>query len=95
MPCKAAHQQAAHGENNTSNRISRSLEAPERTQSTGGDHPQTDVSAALERNQSFMSDIERGVRRLDLVELKDICTVMKDRLGAVLCRNLSRRYRAG
>jgi hypothetical protein len=28
-----------------------------------------------------MSDIERGVRRLDLVELKDICTVLKIGLG--------------
>ena len=42
---------------------------------------QTDVSKALERSQSFMSDIERGVRRLDLVELKDICTVLKIGLG--------------
>ena len=42
---------------------------------------QTDVSMALERSQSFMSDIERGVRRLDLVELKDICTVLKISLG--------------
>jgi len=42
---------------------------------------QTDVSAALERSQSFMSDIERGVRRLDLVELKDICGVLKIGLG--------------
>jgi transcriptional regulator with XRE-family HTH domain len=42
---------------------------------------QTAVSAALERSQSFMSDIERGVRRLDLVELKDICAVLKISLG--------------
>jgi len=42
---------------------------------------QTDVSTALERSQSFMSDIERGVRRLDLVELKDICGVLKIGLG--------------
>ena len=38
---------------------------------------QTQVSTALERSQSFMSDIERGVRRLDLVELRDICAVLK------------------
>jgi transcriptional regulator with XRE-family HTH domain len=42
---------------------------------------QTEVSTALERSQSFMSDIERGVRRLDLVELKDICGVFKIGLG--------------
>jgi transcriptional regulator with XRE-family HTH domain len=42
---------------------------------------QTDVSTSLERSQSFMSDIERGVRRLDLVELKDICAVFKIGLG--------------
>jgi transcriptional regulator with XRE-family HTH domain len=42
---------------------------------------QTDVSTALERSQSFMSDVEQGVRRLDLVELKDICAVLKIGLG--------------
>jgi transcriptional regulator with XRE-family HTH domain len=42
---------------------------------------QTNVSKALERSQSFMSDIERGVRRLDLVELKDICAFLKIGLG--------------
>ena len=43
---------------------------------------QADLSTALERSQSFMSDIERGVRRLDLVELNDICTVLK--IGAAV-----------
>jgi transcriptional regulator with XRE-family HTH domain len=38
---------------------------------------QTACSTALGRSQSFVSDIERGVRRLDLVELKDICGVLK------------------
>jgi len=38
---------------------------------------QNEVSVALKRSQSFMSDIERGVRRLDLVELRDICTFLK------------------
>jgi transcriptional regulator with XRE-family HTH domain len=42
---------------------------------------QADLSTALERSQSFMSDIERGVRRLDLVELRDICAVLKIGLG--------------
>lgn len=38
-------------------------------------------SAALGRSQSFMSDIERGVRRLDVVELRDICAILKTTLG--------------
>lgn len=29
----------------------------------------------LGRPQSFMSDVERGVRRLDLVQVRDLCTV--------------------
>lgn len=38
---------------------------------------QTECSTALGRSQSFMSDIERGVRRLDLVELRDLCVVLR------------------
>jgi len=34
---------------------------------------QTEMSARLGRSQSFVSDIERGVRRLDILELRDIC----------------------
>jgi transcriptional regulator with XRE-family HTH domain len=34
---------------------------------------QTDMSAQLGRSQSFISDIERGVRRIDVLELRDIC----------------------
>jgi hypothetical protein len=33
-------------------------------------------SAALGRPQSFMSDVERGVRRLDTVQLRDLCHVL-------------------
>lgn len=33
---------------------------------------QTQVSEQLGRSQSFISDVERGKRRLDLVELRDI-----------------------
>ena len=29
----------------------------------------------LGRPQSFMSDVERGIRRLDLVQIRDLCTV--------------------
>jgi len=31
---------------------------------------------ALGRPQSFASDIERGLRRLDLIQLRDICRVL-------------------
>ncbi|WP_122755346.1 helix-turn-helix domain-containing protein [Pseudomonas viridiflava] len=34
---------------------------------------QAQCSAALGRPQSFMSDVERGVRRLDTVQLRDLC----------------------
>jgi len=29
------------------------------------------------RHQSFISDIERGIVRLDLVQLRDLCRVLK------------------
>jgi ribosome-binding protein aMBF1 (putative translation factor) len=38
---------------------------------------QTELSMSLKRSQSFISDIERGVRRLDILELRDVC----ERLG--------------
>lgn len=38
---------------------------------------QAQCSAALGRPQSFMSDVERGVRRLDIVQLRDLCLVLK------------------
>jgi transcriptional regulator with XRE-family HTH domain len=59
---------------------------------------QTDVSTALERSQSFMSDVERGVRRLDLVELKDICAVLNISLGRFVQefeQALPRRHKRG
>lgn len=37
---------------------------------------QAQSSAALGRPQSFMSDVERGVRRLDMVQLRDLCLVL-------------------
>lgn len=33
-------------------------------------------SSALGRPQSFMSDVERGVRRLDIIQIRDLCKVM-------------------
>lgn len=59
---------------------------------------QTQVSTALRRSQSFMSDIERGVRRLDLVELRDICAVLKIGFGRFVQefeRSLPRRQKRG
>lgn len=37
---------------------------------------QTQLSQQLGRSQSFVSDVERGVRRLDLLELRDICELI-------------------
>ena len=37
---------------------------------------QAQCSAALGRPQSFMSAVERGVRRLDMVQLRDLCLVL-------------------
>jgi len=31
---------------------------------------------ALQRPQSFVSDMERGFRRIDLIQLRDICEVL-------------------
>ena len=37
---------------------------------------QAECSKALGRPQSFMSDIETGSRRLDIVQLRDLCKVL-------------------
>ncbi|AIL60403.1 helix-turn-helix domain-containing protein [Pseudomonas alkylphenolica] len=37
---------------------------------------QVDCSKALSRPQSFMSDVENGTRRLDIVQLRDLCKVL-------------------
>lgn len=42
----------------------------------GADVTQGALSLALGRSQSFISDIERGVRRLDVLELRDICGLL-------------------
>lgn len=36
---------------------------------------QAEVSARLKRRQPFVSDVERGVRRIDLIELQDLVDV--------------------
>lgn len=37
---------------------------------------QVQCSKALERPQSFMSDVESGTRRLDIVQLRDLCKAL-------------------
>ena len=37
---------------------------------------QTEAAAALGRSQSFLSDVERGARRLDIIELWDLCEIL-------------------
>lgn len=38
---------------------------------------QVDLSEAIGKSQTFVSDVERGVRRLDVVELWEICRAME------------------
>ena len=40
------------------------------------DITQADLSARLKRPQSFVSKYERGERRLDVVELRDVATAI-------------------
>lgn len=40
------------------------------------DMTQADCSKAIGRPQSFMSDVERGSRRVDVVQLKDLVEAM-------------------
>lgn len=43
---------------------------------------QAQCSEALGRSQSFMSDVEHGTRRLDIVQLRDLCRLFKTDLPA-------------
>lgn len=47
---------------------------------------QAQCSRALGRPQSFISDVERGVRRLDLIQLRDLCRVLGTSLRALVRR---------
>ena len=40
------------------------------------------LSGQLGRSQSFISDIERGVRRIDAIELRDVCRFLDTSLIA-------------
>ncbi len=37
---------------------------------------QVTLSKQMGRSQSFLSDIERGVRRIDILELRDMCRLL-------------------
>lgn len=41
---------------------------------------QESLSDQLGRSQSFISDIERGVRRIDAIELRDVCRFLDTNL---------------
>ena len=45
---------------------------------------QTDVAARLGRPQSFVSKYESGERRLDLIELREVCRALGLTLADVL-----------
>lgn len=45
---------------------------------------QADLSQALERPQSYVSDVERGLRRLDILQLRDYCAACNMRLSAFI-----------
>lgn len=45
---------------------------------------QVHCSKALGRPQSFMSDVESGTRRLDIVQLRDLCKVLEISLAELV-----------
>ncbi|MGE8280052.1 MAG: helix-turn-helix domain-containing protein [Stenotrophomonas sp.] len=45
---------------------------------------QVQVSEQLGRSQSFMSDVENGTRRLDIIELRDIARITGTTLAKVV-----------
>lgn len=47
---------------------------------------QGEFAKALDRPQSFVSDVERGLRRLDLIQLRDICQVLGISLSSFVQR---------
>lgn len=45
-----------------------------------------DFTKALDRPHSFVSDVELGQRRLDLIQLRDICQVLGISLSSFVQR---------
>lgn len=45
---------------------------------------QTDLAQKLGRTQTFVSNVELGIKRLDLVELRDYCHVLEVELTALI-----------
>jgi transcriptional regulator with XRE-family HTH domain len=56
---------------------------------------QSELAARLGRPQSYVSKIETGERRLDLVELLDICRALDVPLEAIVPAELQEALRAG
>ena len=47
---------------------------------------QTQFAARLKRNQTYVSNVELGIRRLDLVELRDYCVGLEIELAELIAR---------
>jgi ribosome-binding protein aMBF1 (putative translation factor) len=47
---------------------------------------QVELASRLRRPQSFVSKVERGERRLDLIEFLEVARVLKIDVSAFLCR---------
>lgn len=59
---------------------------------------QVGLAEALERSQSFVSKVERGETRLDVIQLRTICQVLGTSLPAFIAKleeRLNRRERKG
>lgn len=54
---------------------------------------QVEVSRQMGRSQSFVSDVERGARRVDVLELRDMCNLFGVPL-ARFCKEFERRAAA-
>lgn len=57
------------------NKSAVSIEVANRLRKLSG-RPQEQFSSVSGRPQSFMSDVERGTRRLDLIQVRDPCTIL-------------------
>lgn len=47
-----------------------------RSRRTAAGLTQVECSKAMGRPQSFISDVERGTRRLDIIQMHDLCKVL-------------------